>query len=114
MVHVAVEAADLLESRGVSTEVIDLRTLRPFDATTVVKSVEKTNRVIVIEECWKTGGFGAEIASVVQERAFDSLDGPVGRVGGIEVPAPYNRSLEAACLPDAERVAKAVADIYGI
>jgi pyruvate dehydrogenase E1 component beta subunit len=114
MVHVAVEAAKLLEGRGVSAEVVDLRTLRPLDAATVVKSVEKTNRAIVIEECWKTGGFGGEIASIVQEKAFDSLDGPVGRVGGSEVPAAYNQSLEAASFPNAERVAASVTDNYGI
>ena len=91
-----------------------LRTLRPLDTATVINSVERTNRAIIIEESWKTGGFGAELASTVQEQAFDSLDGPVGRIGGAEVPAPYNGALEAATLPDAARIAKAVETTYGI
>jgi pyruvate dehydrogenase E1 component beta subunit len=114
MVHTALEAADILADRGVEAEVIDLRTLRPLDTATVIKSVEKTNRAIIIEEAWKTGGFGAELASTVQEEAFDSLDGPVVRIGGADVPAPYNRALEAASLPDAARIVKAVETTYGI
>ena len=114
MVHTALEAADILADRGVEAEVIDLRTLRPLDTATVIKSVEKTNRAIIIEEAWKTGGFGAELASTVQEEAFDSLDGPVVRIGGADVPAPYNRTLEAASLPDAARIVKAVETTYGI
>ncbi len=114
MVHTAFEAADVLAGRGVEAEVIDLRTLRPLDTATVIKSVEKTNRAIIVEESWKTGGFGAEVASTVQEEAFDSLDGPVGRVGGVEVPAPYNGALEAATVPDAARIVQAVETTYGI
>ena len=114
MVHTALEAADVLAGRGVAAEVIDLRSLRPLDTATVINSVERTNRAIIIEEFWKTGGFGAELASTVQEQAFDSLDGPVGRIGGAEVPAPYNGTLEAATLPDAARIAKAVETTFGI
>jgi pyruvate dehydrogenase E1 component beta subunit len=114
MVHTAMEAANILADRGVEAEVIDLRTLRPLDTATVVASVEKTNRAIIIEESWKTGGFGGELASTVQEEAFDSLDGPVGRIGGVDVPAPYNRALEAAALPDAARIVKKVETLYGI
>ena len=114
MVHIALEAADALSARGVEAEVIDLRTLRPLDMETVVESVKKTNRAVVVEEFWRTGGFGGELASSIQEEAFDYLDGPVGRVGGAEVPAPYSGKLEAAALPDAEDVIRTVHDLFGI
>ena len=115
MAHVAMEAAEALqEGRGVEAEVIDLRTLRPLDVETVVESVRKTNRAVVVEEGWKTGGFGAEIASTIQDEAFDNLDGPVARVGGAEVPAPYAGELEAAAIPDAGRVMAAIEKNFGI
>lgn len=114
MVHVALEAAEALVARGVEVEVIDLRTLRPLDLATVVDSVKKTNRAVVVEETWKTGGFASELAASIQEEAFDYLDGPVGRVGGVEVPAPYNGRLEDAALPDSDRVIQAVERLYGI
>ena len=75
--------------------------------------MRKTNRAIVVEESWRTGGFGAELASVIQEEAFDHLDGPVGRVGGVEVPAPYNGTLENATLPDANSVVSMFAKLFG-
>ena len=108
------EAARTLIDRGVEAEVVDLRTLRPLDVETVVESVKKTGRAIVVDEFWKTGGFGAELASTIQEEAFDHLDGPVGRVGGIEVPAPYNAKLEAATLPNAQRIVSTIEKLYGI
>lgn len=115
MAHVAMQAAEMLEStKGKQAEVIDLRTLRPWDAETVINSVRKTNRVVVIEETWKTGGFAGEIASTIQEEAFDDLDGPVVRVGGLDVPAPYASNLEQAMIPSAERVLKALEQHYGI
>jgi pyruvate dehydrogenase E1 component beta subunit len=114
MVHMALEAAEILEKKGVEAEVIDLRTLRPLDMATVLTSVQKTNRVVVVDEAWRSGGFGAEIASAIQESAFDDLDGPVGRVGAVEVPAPYNGTLEASALPDAARIVTTVEEIYGI
>ncbi len=114
MVHVATGAAGILAERGVEAEVIDLRTLRPLDAAAVVESAKKTSRVVVIDEAWRTGGFGAEIASRVQEEAFDYLDGPVGRVGGVDVPSPYAGKLEAAVIPSPEKVAAAVRDLFGI
>jgi len=113
-VHTALEAAAILEKKGVDAEVIDLRTLRPLDTATVLASVEKTNRVIVVDEAWRSGGFGAEVASMIQENAFDSLDGPVGRVAGLEVPAPYNGTLEASALPDASQIVSTIEDIFGI
>ena len=93
---------------------VDLRTLRPLDTQTVVESVVKTSHAVVVEEAWRTGGFGAELASTIQEEAFDSLDGPVARVGGVEVPTPYSARLEAASLPDAERIVKAIETSFGI
>ena len=104
MVHIAEQAADILEERGVSSEVIDLRTLYPLDIDTVLESVRKTNRVVIVEESWRTGGFSGEIASQIQEHAFDDLDGPVARVGGLDVPSPYSRKLEEYVIPGADRV----------
>ena len=113
MVHTAMEAAEILEGKGIDAEVVDLRTLRPLDRATVVESVKKTSRAVVVEEAWRTGGFGAELASTIQEEAFDYLDAPVGRVGGAEVPTPYNGKLEAAVFPDAGQVVEAVDRLYG-
>ena len=114
MVHTALQAAQTMAARGVEAEVVDMRTLRPLDMGTVVESVKKTNRAIVVEETWRTGGFGAELVSAIQERAFDSLDGPVARVGGVDVPTPYASNLEAAALPDAERIVTAIQESFGI
>ena len=113
MVHTAMEAAEILEGKGIDAEVVDLRTLRPLDRATVVESVKKTSLAVVVEEAWRTGGFGAELASTIQEEAFDYLDAPVGRVGGAEVPTPYNGKLEAAVFPDAGQVVEAVDRLYG-
>ena len=114
MVHTALQAADALADKGVEAEVVDLRTLSPLDMETVVESVRKTNRAIVVEEAWKTGGFAGELVSSIQEAAFDSLDGPVGRVGGVDVPAPYNGRLEAAAYPDAGKIIDTIEKLYGI
>lgn len=114
MTHIAMQAAEILAAQGKHAEVIDLRTLSPWDRQTVAQSVRKTNRVVVVEETWRTGGFSAEIASAIQEDAFDDLDGPVARVGGEDVPAPYNGALEAAAIPSAEKVIQAIEDNYGI
>ena len=114
MAHIAQEAADKLAEKGRSAEVIDLRTLRPFDVETIVESVKKTNRAVIVEEAWHTGGFAGEVASEVQERAFDYLDGPVVRVAGLDVPAPYSGQLEAATIPSAERVVEAIEYNFGI
>lgn len=108
-VHQAIRAAQLLQDQeGLSAEVIDLRTLRPLDTETLVKSVKKTNRAVVVEDDWRFGGFGGELASIIMEQAFDWLDAPVGRVAGKDVPMPYNRNLEFAALPSEEDVVEAV------
>ena len=115
MTHVALEAAEKLEAKsGKQAEVIDLRTLRPLDMDTILRSVRKTNRVVIVEETWRSGGFAAEVASTIQEKAFDDLDGPVARVGGVEVPAPYARNLEEATIPTADKVLRAIEDTFGI
>ena len=111
MVPIALQAAEMLEMDGIDAEVIDLRTLRPMDADTMVESVQKTHRAVVVEETSGLGGFGGEIASQIQERAFDYLDAPVRRVSGEEVPMPYSRPLELLAIPDAQKVAQAVRDV---
>lgn len=108
MLQVALEAAASLEKEGVSAEVVDLRTLRPWDRETVLASVRKTSCAVVAEEGWRTGGFGAEIASTIASEAFDSLDAPVQRVSGTEVPMPYNKALEQAAIPRASDIIAAV------
>ncbi len=114
MARIAEEAADRLAENGRAADVIDLRTLRPLDLDTIVESVKRTNRAIVVEEAWRTGGFAGEIASAVQEAAFDFLDGPVLRVGGLDVPAPYSGPLEAATIPDADRVIREIKHNFGL
>ena len=110
----ALQTAGVLAAKGREAEVIDLRTLRPLDMDTVIESVKKTNRAVVIEEGWRTGGFAAEIASAIQEEAFDYLDGPVARVGGVEVPAPYAGNLEAETQPNAGKVIRVIEENFGI
>ena len=114
MLYTSLEAADRLAERGVEAEVIDLRTLQPLDTDTIVQSVEKTSRVVIVEENWRTGGFSAEIASTVHEAAFDYLDGPVGRVSGHDVPAPYNATLEDMQIPDADRIIAEIEKLYSL
>jgi pyruvate dehydrogenase E1 component beta subunit len=108
MTLLALQVAEKLASDGVQAEVVDLRSLRPLDRETLVRSVEKTTRAVVLEEDWPTFGVGAEIAATIQEHAFDWLDAPVLRVGLAEVPMPYSKVLEQAAIPDADRVIEAV------
>jgi pyruvate dehydrogenase E1 component beta subunit len=108
MTHVALEAAAALEKDNISAEVIDLRSLRPLDENTIVASVERTHRLVVVHEGWPYGGVGAEIADRVQRLAFDALDAPVLRVSTLDVPMPYSSKLELACMPQADRVAATV------
>jgi pyruvate dehydrogenase E1 component beta subunit len=108
MTHVVLEAAAALEKDGISAEVIDLRTLRPMDEGTIVASVDRTHRAVVVHEGWPYGGVGAEIVDRIQRLAFDSLDAPVLRVTTLDVPMPYSAKLELACMPQADRVVAAV------
>jgi pyruvate dehydrogenase E1 component beta subunit len=86
---------------------VDLRTLRPLDLSLALESIRKTNRAIVVEEGWRSGGLGAEIAASLQEQAFHWLDAPIARVAALEVPMPYAKNLERATLPFAEDVIEA-------
>ncbi|HEY6462567.1 MAG TPA: pyruvate dehydrogenase complex E1 component subunit beta [Polyangiaceae bacterium] len=108
MTHVALEAAEALEKEGISVEVVDLRSLRPLDESTLVASVERTHRLVVVHEGWPYGGVGAEIADRVQRLAFDALDAPILRVATLDVPMPYSAKLEQACMPQPERVVATV------
>ncbi len=105
MARVAEQAAKQLASEhGVEAEVIDPRTLRPLDLETIVESVAKTNRAVIVEEGWPHGGVGANLAALIQEQAFDYLDAPVQRVTGADVPMPYSKRLEQAAIPHEEHV----------
>ncbi|WP_437538498.1 pyruvate dehydrogenase complex E1 component subunit beta [Sorangium sp. So ce726] len=104
MVHVAIEAAAELEKEGISAEIVDLRSLRPLDEETIVKSVTKTHRAVVAHEGWPYGGVGAEIADRIQRLAFDELDAPVLRATTLDVPMPYNARLEQYVIPQASRI----------
>lgn len=108
------DAADTLAGRGVSAEVIDLRSLSPVDMETVVNSIKKTNRVVVVDNARRKGGVMAEIAADLQQEAGEWLDGPVMRVGSVDVPWPYNRGLEREVLVDTDNVLQAVAEGYGL
>jgi pyruvate dehydrogenase E1 component beta subunit len=113
MVQLALEAAEALQAEGISAEVIDLRSLRPLDIETVVASVQKTNRIVSVEEGWAYAGIGSEIAAQIMERAFDYLDAPVRRVSAKDVPLPYAANLERLALPQsADIVAAAKAVLY--
>lgn len=113
-VLLALEAARRLsEEDGIEAEVVDLRCLRPLDRETVVESVKRTNRAVLVEEGWPTYGVTAEVAATLLEHAFDYLDAPVLRVGGKEVPMPYAKPLENAVIPTPERVIEAVRRTLG-
>jgi pyruvate dehydrogenase E1 component beta subunit len=106
-VGVALKAADRLAELGVNAEVIDLRTIRPLDTETILNSVARTNRCVVVEEGWPFAGVGAQVVDLIQREAFDALDAPVLRVTGADVPMPYNKHLEKAAKPDVGKVLEA-------
>jgi len=107
MVHVALQAATALEKDGVSAEVLDLRSLRPLDVDAILATVQKTNRVVYLEEGWPYVGIGSQIVDTIQEEAFDYLDAPILRVTQADVPMPYAKMLERMAKPSAERVVAA-------
>ncbi len=109
----ATVAAEKLEEEDIDAEVIDLRSIRPLDWKTITGSVKKTNRLLVVEEGWPTYGVGAEIAAGIQERCFDDLDAPIRRLGGAEVPMPYNQHLEKAAIPSADDIVRAALKTIG-
>ena len=111
MVPIALKAAEVLQQVGVSCEVIDPRTIRPLDIDTIIKSVKKTNRVVVAEESHPFCGVAAEISSEINERAFDYLDAPVKRVSGADAPMPYAKNLEDLAIPNVDQIVAAVREV---
>jgi len=105
------QAADFLAKDGIEAEVIDLRTLRPLDRPTILDSVAKTHRAVLVDEAWRTGSFAAEISAQIMENAFDDLDAPVARVCSAEVPMPYAKHLETAALPKVEDIVSAAQEL---
>jgi pyruvate dehydrogenase E1 component beta subunit len=106
-------AAAELARDGIEAEVIDLRVLRPLDAGTVLESVRRTHRAVVVDEEWRSGGFAAEVSARIMEQAFYDLDAPVGRVCGAEVPVPYAKHLEDAALPQTPAIVAAARSLLG-
>ncbi len=113
MQHLVALALPALEAEGIDAEVIDPRTLRPLDEETILASVRKTNRLLIVEEGWPTCGVGAHIAWIAQSRAFDHLDAPIGRVTSEDVPMPFAANLEKAVLPSVEKVLAAARRVLG-
>ena len=105
------EAAEVLAREGISVEVVDLRTLTPLDKETILESVEKTGRAIVVHEAVKRGGVGGDIASMIMEEAYDDLDGPVKRICGKNTTIPYNLELEKVCVPSVEDIIEGVLEM---
>jgi 2-oxoisovalerate dehydrogenase E1 component beta subunit len=108
MLHQAFEAANRLNSRGISVEILDLRTLLPLDREAIVATARKTGKVVIVHEATRTGGVGGEVAAVIAEQAFDRLDGPILRVTALDTPVPFTAPLEEAFLPNADKIASAI------
>jgi pyruvate/2-oxoglutarate/acetoin dehydrogenase E1 component len=111
MMHTSLEAADALAKEGIAAEVIDLRTLLPLDEETILQSVKKTNKCLVVHEDTKTGGIAGEIAAILAEKAFHDMDGPLVRVTSLDTPVPYAPTLEEAFLPNAKKVFTAAKEL---
>ncbi|MFM7100547.1 MAG: pyruvate dehydrogenase complex E1 component subunit beta, partial [Verrucomicrobiota bacterium] len=111
MVHRSLEAAELLAREGLSVELIDPRTVAPLDTTTILASVAKTGRLLIVDESFGPCGVGAEIAARIAERGFDDLDAPIRRLNGLHTPTPYSPSLEAAVVPGVEQIAQSIRDL---
>jgi len=107
MVHTALDAAAKLSSEGVEAEVLDLRSLAPLDRETILESVAKTSRALLLHEATRTGGIGGELAAIIAEEAFEYLDAPIVRVASADTPVPYSPPLEAAFLPNVDKVVEA-------
>ena len=113
MVHKSIRAAEELSRKGIDVEIVDPRTLVPLDKRTIVDSVKKTGRAVIVSEDCRTGGVAAEIASMIVEEAFDYLDAPIRRVSGMDVPIPYSPVLEGAAIPQEENIIDAVRGVIG-
>ena len=105
------QSAERLAGEGIDAEVIDLRSLRPLDTPTILNSIRKTHRAVIVDESWRTGSFAAEVSAQIMESAFDDLDAPVARVCSAEVPMPYAKHLEAATLPQVEGIVNAARNL---
>lgn len=112
-VHFCVEAADRLSEEGVSCDVLDMRTIRPLDIDSVIASVKKTNKVVVVDQSWPFAGISSEVVTQICERCFDWLDAPPRRLNTVDVPTPYAKNLEQAYLPNADRIVEAVQVLVG-
>jgi 2-oxoisovalerate dehydrogenase E1 component beta subunit len=108
MLHKCLQAAEQVAGEGISTEVLDLRSLLPLDQDAILASVRKTNKALIVHEATRTGGVGAEVAAVIAEEAFDALDGPVIRLASKDAPVPHNPVLEAAFQPQVHEIAEAI------
>jgi pyruvate dehydrogenase E1 component beta subunit len=111
MVKYALEAAEELSRQGIEAEIIDLRTIRPIDKETIIKSVKKTNRCVTAEEGFPFASIGSEISSILMEEAFDYLDAPVKRLASVDAPLPYAANLEKLALPKANNIVKAALEV---
>jgi len=107
------QAAERLATQGIDAEVVDLRTLRPLDESTLLDSVRKTRRAVVVDEGWRSGSLSAEIAARIAEHAFYDLDAPIARVCSAEVPIPYPQHLEEAALPSVQKIVEAAQGLLG-
>ncbi|MCV7222684.1 alpha-ketoacid dehydrogenase subunit beta [Mycolicibacterium elephantis] len=107
------DAANELSLNGIECEVIDLRVLRPLDTATIVDSIRKTHRAVIVDEAWRTGSLAAEISARIVENAFYELDAPIARVCSAEVPMPYARHLEQAALPQRDTIVATILDLFG-
>jgi len=113
-VDFSLKAAEELSKEGINVEVIDLRSLKPLDEEAIINSVEKTGRVVIVHEACKNSGFGAEIIAIINEKAFDSLDAPIERVAGFDVPMPFNPHLESLAIPDVPKIVKSVKKVFNL
>jgi len=111
MVPKVLEAADLLSKEGIDAEVVDPRTLVPFDKETILESVRKTEHVLIVQEAVRRGGVGSDISSIIQEEAFDYLDAPIKIVGGLNIPCPFNLNLEGMVIPQVDNIVKAAKEV---
>jgi 2-oxoisovalerate dehydrogenase E1 component len=111
MVHKTLQACNTLAKEGLSVEVIDPRTLAPLDVDTILASVAKTGRLLIVDESFAPCGIGAEIAAQLADRGFDELDAPIRRLNGAHTPTPYSPVLEATVVPSAETIAQAIRDL---
>ena len=114
MIQKVITVAEALAEEGIDIEIIDPRTIKPLDIDTIIKSVEKTNKVLLLEEACYTGGFTSFLASEIQFRAFDWLDAPIKRVTGLDVPIPYSKVLEEEVIPSEKRIEKAIKEIVAL